>query len=61
MARVEALPWRVPLADVVVSEEDLAAVADVYRSGWLSQGPRAREFEEAIRVNPNFFDAYYST
>jgi dTDP-4-amino-4,6-dideoxygalactose transaminase len=50
MARVEAPPWRVPLADVVVSEEDLAAVADVYRSGWLSQGPRAREFEEAIEA-----------
>ena len=48
MARVEAPPWRVPLADVVVSEDDLAAVADAYRSGWLSQGPRAREFEEAI-------------
>jgi len=43
MARVEALPWRVPLADVVVSEEDLAAVADVYRSGWLSQGCLTQE------------------
>ncbi len=48
MARVDAPLWRIPLADVVVSENDLAAVADVYRSGWLSQGPRAREFEEAI-------------
>jgi dTDP-4-amino-4,6-dideoxygalactose transaminase len=45
---VQAPPWRVPLADVVVSEDDLAAVADAYRSGWLSQGPRTREFEEAI-------------
>lgn len=50
MARVEAPSWRVPLADVVISEEDLAAVADVYRSGWLSQGPRTREFEEAIEA-----------
>jgi dTDP-4-amino-4,6-dideoxygalactose transaminase len=48
MANVKAPTWRVPLADVVVNEEDIAAVADVYRSGWLSQGPRAREFEEAI-------------
>jgi dTDP-4-amino-4,6-dideoxygalactose transaminase len=48
MAPVTTPTWRVPLADVVVSEGDLAAVADVYRSGWLSQGPRASEFEEAI-------------
>jgi dTDP-4-amino-4,6-dideoxygalactose transaminase len=45
---VDAPPWRVPLADVVVSEDDLAAITDAYRSGWLSQGPRTREFEEAI-------------
>jgi dTDP-4-amino-4,6-dideoxygalactose transaminase len=50
MARVEAPAWRVPLADVVVSEDDIAAVADVFRSGWLSQGPRARDFEEAVEV-----------
>ena len=38
MAPVAAPTWRVPLADVVVSEGDLAAVAEVYRSGWLA-GP----------------------
>ena len=48
MAPVAAPTWRVPLADVVVSEGDLAAVAEVYRSGWLSQGPRTSEFEDAI-------------
>jgi dTDP-4-amino-4,6-dideoxygalactose transaminase len=48
MAAVAVPRWRVPLADVVVTEEDIAAVADVYRSGWLSQGPRAKEFEEAF-------------
>jgi dTDP-4-amino-4,6-dideoxygalactose transaminase len=31
-----------------MNEDDLAAVVDVYRSGWLSQGPCARAFEEAI-------------
>ena len=36
---------RVPLADVVVPEEDIAAVADVYRSGWLSMGPQTEAFE----------------
>jgi dTDP-4-amino-4,6-dideoxygalactose transaminase len=35
----------VPLADVVVPEEDVAAVADVYRSGWLSMGPQTEAFE----------------
>ena len=40
--------WQVPLADVVVPEEDIAVVADVYRSGWLSMGPRTAEFERAL-------------
>ena len=40
--------WTVPLADVVVSEEDIAAVADVYRSGWLSMGPQTEALEEAF-------------
>src|SRR5690349_10803798 len=42
-------PWSIPLADLVVGEDDIAAVADVYRSGWLSMGPQTetleREFE----------------
>ena len=37
--------WRVPLADVVVPEEDIAAVAAVYRSGWLSMGPETEALE----------------
>lgn len=37
--------WTVPLADVVVAEEDIAAVADVYRSGWLSMGPQTEALE----------------
>src|SRR3954467_9083051 len=40
--------WSVPLADVRVDEDDIAAVADVYRSGWLSMGPRIQELEEAF-------------
>ena len=41
-------PWQVPLSDVVITEEDLAAVMDAYRSGWLSIGPRTAAFEEAF-------------
>ena len=37
--------WRVPLADVEIGEEEIAAVVDVYRSGWLSMGPRTEELE----------------
>jgi dTDP-4-amino-4,6-dideoxygalactose transaminase len=37
--------WTVPLADLVVSEEEIAAVADVYRSGWLSMGPQTEALE----------------
>jgi dTDP-4-amino-4,6-dideoxygalactose transaminase len=37
--------WRVPLADVVVEEGDIEAVADVYRSGWLSMGPQTEALE----------------
>lgn len=40
--------WKVPLADVRVDEDDIAAVADVYRSGWLSMGPRIEELESAF-------------
>ena len=40
--------WKVPLADVSVPEADIAIVADVYRSGWLSMGPRTEEFERAL-------------
>jgi dTDP-4-amino-4,6-dideoxygalactose transaminase len=37
--------WRVPLADVEISEPEIAAVAETYRSGWLSMGPRTEEME----------------
>src|SRR5438128_7281344 len=40
IATVPAVEWQVPLADVVIEDEDLAAVMDTYRSGWLSMGPR---------------------
>jgi dTDP-4-amino-4,6-dideoxygalactose transaminase len=40
--------WAVPLADVAVDDGDLEVVAAVYRSGWLSMGPRTEEFEQAF-------------
>ena len=41
--------WIVPLADVRLSDEEVDAVASVYRAGWLSQGPNVLEFERAFQ------------
>jgi dTDP-4-amino-4,6-dideoxygalactose transaminase len=38
--------WRVPLADVLVTDEDIAAVVETYRTGWLSMGPKTELLEE---------------
>jgi dTDP-4-amino-4,6-dideoxygalactose transaminase len=40
--------WRVPLTDIAMPEEDVRAVLDCLESGWLTMGPRTREFEEAL-------------
>src|SRR5947208_1412182 len=37
--------WRVPLADLTVSEEEIDAVARTLRSGWLTSGPATEAFE----------------
>jgi dTDP-4-amino-4,6-dideoxygalactose transaminase len=42
--------WTVPLADVVVPEADIAEVAEAYRSGWLSMGPRTDALERAFAI-----------
>ena len=36
------------LAEPDIDDADLRAVADVLRSGWLVQGPRVAEFEQAL-------------
>jgi dTDP-4-amino-4,6-dideoxygalactose transaminase len=42
------MPWKVPLADVTVTDDDMEVVVEAYRSGWLSMGPRTQQFEEAF-------------
>ena len=42
------MDWAVPLADVVIHDDDLHAVTETYRSGWLSMGPRTETFEQAF-------------
>ena len=42
------MSWIVPLTDVQISEEDIAAYLAVLEQGWLTMGPRTREFELAF-------------
>ena len=42
--RKEFLPFTRP----AVSEEDISAVSDVLRSGWITNGPVGAEFERAV-------------
>ncbi len=47
MAATEAFP-ELPLFDLRLEEQDLQAVADTLRSGWLTLGPRTAAFEQAF-------------
>ena len=38
-------PDPIPVFDVKLAEEEVQAVADTLRSGWLTMGPRTQEFE----------------
>jgi UDP-4-amino-4-deoxy-L-arabinose-oxoglutarate aminotransferase len=38
-----------PFSKPSISEHEIAAVADVLRSGWITTGPQAVEFEKAFR------------
>jgi dTDP-4-amino-4,6-dideoxygalactose transaminase len=40
--------WRVPLTDIAMPEQDIEAVLDCLRSGWLTMGPRTKALEEAL-------------
>jgi dTDP-4-amino-4,6-dideoxygalactose transaminase len=39
------MDWRVPLADLDFGEQEINAVTEVLRSGWLSMGAVTRQFE----------------
>jgi dTDP-4-amino-4,6-dideoxygalactose transaminase len=43
------MSWTVPLTDVRITDEDMQAVAETLRSGWLTMGPRTQAFETAIK------------
>ena len=39
---------QIPVFDLRLEEDDVQAVLDVYRSGWLTMGPRTAEFERVF-------------
>lgn len=45
------MSWEIPLTDVIFDEEDLAAVGECLRSGWLTMGPRTKAFEAAVAAD----------
>jgi dTDP-4-amino-4,6-dideoxygalactose transaminase len=49
-ARTETFP-ELPLFDLLLEEQDLEAVAQTLRSGWLTLGPRTAAFEEAFAAH----------
>jgi dTDP-4-amino-4,6-dideoxygalactose transaminase len=40
--------WQVPLSAVRLTDDDIEAAVEAYRSGWLSMGPRTEELERAF-------------
>jgi dTDP-4-amino-4,6-dideoxygalactose transaminase len=50
MAPADTSP-ALPLFDLRIEEEDLQAVAETLRSGWLTLGPRTAAFEEAFATH----------
>jgi dTDP-4-amino-4,6-dideoxygalactose transaminase len=48
MTATIAHPVRIPITRPCIGEEEAAAAAEVVRSGWLTQGKRTQDFEEAL-------------
>ncbi len=42
------MSWEIPLTDIRISEEDIAAVLACLEEGWLTMGPRTQAFEAAF-------------
>jgi dTDP-4-amino-4,6-dideoxygalactose transaminase len=42
------MTWRLPVANLVLTEEDVVAVSSCLSDGWLTMGPRTSAFESAV-------------
>jgi dTDP-4-amino-4,6-dideoxygalactose transaminase len=40
--------WLLPLTDIAMPEQDVQAVLDCLKDGWLTMGPRTKAFERAL-------------
>ncbi|MBV9194671.1 MAG: DegT/DnrJ/EryC1/StrS family aminotransferase [Solirubrobacterales bacterium] len=40
------MSWAMPLTDIRITDEDVEAVLECLRSGWLTMGPRVQAFEQ---------------
>ena len=40
--------WLMPLTDIAMPEQDVQAVLDCLKDGWLTMGPRTKAFEQAL-------------
>jgi dTDP-4-amino-4,6-dideoxygalactose transaminase len=40
--------WLMPLTDIAMPEQDVQAVLDCLKDGWLTMGPRTKGFEQAL-------------
>ncbi len=40
------MPWKIPLCDLDIGEEEQQAIAEVLATRWLSMGPRTEAFEQ---------------
>lgn len=40
------MEWKVPLSNVTIDDQEIAAVTRVLKSGWLTMGPEVKAFEQ---------------
>ena len=42
------MAWQIPLTELTIGEDDVAAVVQCLEEGWLTMGPRVDEFEQGV-------------
>lgn len=42
------MAWQIPLTELTIGEDDVAAVVQCLEEGWLTMGPRVDEFERGV-------------
>jgi dTDP-4-amino-4,6-dideoxygalactose transaminase len=42
------MAWEIPLTELTIGDDDVAAVVECLEQGWLTMGPRVNEFEAGV-------------